>query len=270
MRSTFLALISCACAPLLLAQTAAPAAPQAYRESIAGTVVSFEMVQVPGGSVTVDGKKVEVKPFFIGRTEVTWDLYDVFALGLDVPKGGADADAVARPSQPYGAPDYGWGHAGHPVISVARQAAEAFTVWLSSKTGKKYRLPTEAEWLHAAALAAGKEPMTPGRLDDLAWHSGNASARTHPVAKKSADALGLCDLFGNAAEWVAPDAAGGADSAGVTRGGSFRDSPAAIAAGGRALQDDSWNERDPQLPKSRWWLSDGPFVSFRIAGESLK
>jgi formylglycine-generating enzyme required for sulfatase activity len=266
-RSTYLAVVVCACAAasLLRAQTAAPGAGQAYRETIAGTVVSFEMVPVPGGTVTIGSQKVEVKPFFIGRTEVTWDLYDVFALGLDAPKGGGGADAIARPSQPYGAPDYGWGHAGHPVISVARQAAQAFAGWLSKKTGKTYRLPTEAEWAHAAALATGKEPMTAARLDGLAWHSGNASARTHPVATKQADALGLFDLFGNAAEWVSSGTAG--DDTGVTRGGSFRDAPAAIAAGARAVQDDSWNERDPQLPKSRWWLSDGPFVGFRLVRE---
>jgi formylglycine-generating enzyme required for sulfatase activity len=270
MRSTYLAAISCVCALASLpqAQTAAPGASQAYRENITGTVVSFEMVPVPGGTVTVSGKAVQVKPLFIARTEVTWDLYDVFSLGLDVPKGGADADAIARPSQPYGAPDYGWGHAGYPVISVARQAAQAFAEWLSKKTGKKYRLPTEAEWVHAASLGTGKDPMTAARLDGLAWHSGNASARTHPVATKAADALGLHDLFGNAAEWVMADLAGGAgDEAAVTRGGSFRDTPDTIAAGARAIQDDSWNERDPQLPKSRWWLSDGPFVGFRVVRE---
>jgi len=264
MRSTCLAAIVCACAvgPLLRAQPAAPGTAQAYRETIAGTTVSFEMVPVPGGTATVAGQKVEVRPFFIGRTEVTWDLYDIFSLGLDTPKGEGGADAIARPSQPYGAPDYGWGHAGYPVISVARQAAQAFAVWLSKKTGKTYRLPTEAEWVHAAALAAGKEPMNPARLDGLAWHSGNASARTHPVAAKNADALGLFDLFGNAAEWVRSD-----DDTALTRGGSFRDTPSAIGAGARAVQDDSWNERDPQLPKSRWWLSDGPFVGFRLVRE---
>ena len=267
MRSTYLAVISCVCALASLpkAQTAAPGASQAYRESITGTVVSFEMVPVPAGTVTVAGKSVQVKPFFIGRTEVTWDLYDVFSLGLDVPKGGADADAIARPSQPYGAPDYGWGHAGYPAISVAHQAAQAFAVWLSKKTGKSYRLPTEAEWAHAAALAAGKDAVTPARLDALAWHRGNASARTHPVGTKSADALGLFDLFGNAAEWVKADPSG--DTAPVTRGGSFRDAPEALGPGARAIQDETWNERDPQLPKSRWWLSDGPFVGFRVVAE---
>lgn len=267
MRSTYLAVLACACAlaPLLRAQTAAPGAAQAYRETIAGTLVTFEMVPVPGGTVTVGGQQVDVKPFFIGRTEVTWDLYDAFSLGLDVPKGSGGADAIARPSQPYGSPDQGWGHAGYPVISVARQAAQAFAVWLSKKTGKNYRLPTEAEWLHAASLAAGRDPMTAARLDGLAWHRGNSSDRTHPVAKKNADALGLFDLFGNAAEWVSPGAAD--DDTGIARGGSFLDAPDAIGAGARAVQDESWNERDPQLPKSRWWLSDGPFVGFRIVRE---
>jgi formylglycine-generating enzyme required for sulfatase activity len=253
-----------AAAPALLAQTAAPAAPQAYRETIAGTVVSFEMVPVPGGTVAIQGRTVEVKPFLIGRTEVTWDMYDVFALGLDkdAQKSGSGADAVARPSQPYAAPDYGWGHAGYPAISVARQAAQAFAEWLSTKTGKKYRLPTEAEWARAASLAAGGKPIAADRIDALAWHRGNASSRTHPVATKSADALGLFDLFGNAAEWVAVEQDGF-----VTRGGSFRDAPDALGPAARAIQDDSWNMRDPQLPKSRWWLSDGPFVGFRLVRE---
>jgi formylglycine-generating enzyme required for sulfatase activity len=259
MRSTFhAALVSLtitACAvPLLVAQTAQTASTQAYRESIPGTLVTFEMVPVPGGTVTLDGKTVKVEPFQIGRTEVTWDLYDVFALGLDEKQGGS-ADAVARPSRPYGAPDYGWGHAGYPAISVAHPAAQAFTAWLSARTGTKYRLPTEAEWAHAAQLSSEGAAPT----DALAWHEGNADARTHPVGRKKADALGLFDLFGNAAEWVTTG-----DGTFVTRGGSFRDPASAVGPGARAVQDDSWNARDPQLPKSRWWLSDGPFVGFRL------
>jgi formylglycine-generating enzyme required for sulfatase activity len=218
------------------------------------------MVPVPGGSVTIDGKAVTVEPFHLGRTEVTWDMYDVFALRLDLPKEAAGADAVARPSQPYGAPDYGWGHAGFAAISIAQPAAEAFCAWLSKKTGKTYRLPTEAEWVHAAALATGSGPLTAERRDSLAWHRGNAMAKANPVGRKQPDALGLFDLFGNAAEWVATG-----DGTFVTRGGSFRDLPDRVGPHARAVQDDSWNERDPQLPKSRWWLSDGPFVGFRLA-----
>jgi formylglycine-generating enzyme required for sulfatase activity len=236
----------------------ADAASQGYRETIDGTAVSFEMVPVPGGSVHLHGAEIAVAPFLIGRTEVTWDMYDVFQLSLDVPHGSGGADAIARPSQPYGAPDYGWGHAGYPVISVTHQAAAAFCAWLSAKTGKPYRLPTEAEWAHAAQLAAGGAP--PQGLEAMTWHRGNSKGTTHPVGRRKPDALGLFDLFGNAAEWVTTP-----DGDPVTRGGSFRDPLERTGPQARALQDPSWNESDPQLPKSTWWLSDGPFVGFRLA-----
>jgi formylglycine-generating enzyme required for sulfatase activity len=239
--------------------TASPQQASGYRETISGTTVTFEMVPVPGGRVAIDGGR-DVAPLYVGRTEVTWDMYDVFALGLDTPPAAAGADAIARPSQPYGAPDYGWGHAGYPVISVTRAAAEAFAKWLSQKTGRGYRLPTDSEWTHIAALAAGPEGLTAADRDAIAWHRGNASGRTHQVAARRADRLGLFDLFGNAGEWVVSDGEGPF----VIRGGSFRDDRAGIGPGARSVQDDTWNERDPQLPKSRWWLSDGPFVGFRL------
>jgi formylglycine-generating enzyme required for sulfatase activity len=112
--------------------------------------------------------------------------------------------------------------------------------------------------VHLATLAAGPDGLSP-RRDALVWHAGNAAGRTHPVASKGADRLGLFDLFGNAAEWVTT-----ADGSFVTRGGSFRDDAASVGVASRSVQDETWNERDPQLPKSRWWLSDGPFVGFRL------
>lgn len=223
--------------------------PVTYRETIPGTLVSFEMVLVPAAQ--------GAPAFYLGRTEVTWDLYDVFALGLDRKAASGAADATSRPSKPYGAPDYGWGHAGYPAISIAREAAGAFSDWLSKTTGKAYRLPTEGEWIRAAAAAG---PATGAN----AWHSGIATQRTHAVASRKPDALGLFDLYGNAAEWV--DAGPlGAPGTRATRGGSYRDSLDMLGPRAREVQDDSWNERDPQLPKSKWWLSDGPFVGFRLA-----
>jgi formylglycine-generating enzyme required for sulfatase activity len=234
----------------------APAAStQGFRETIPNTLVAFDMVPVPGGTVTIEGAAVTVEPFLIGRTEVTWDMYDVFALGGDTKKAGG-VDAVARPSQPYGAPDYNWGHAGFPAISVTHQAAQAFCKWLSARTGRTYRLPTEAEWMHAARLAAASAPES---RDAITWHRGNANGTTHAVGSRKPDALGLFDLFGNAAEWVAA-----ASGARVTRGGSFRDPLDATGPSARAPYDAAWQDRDPQLPKSSWWLSDGPFVGFRI------
>jgi formylglycine-generating enzyme required for sulfatase activity len=240
---------------LMQATSAAPG--PAYRETIPNTAVSFDMVPVPGGTVTIDGKPVQVAPFFIGRTEVTWDMYDAFSIGGDPARGSADA--VARPTRPYSAPDYGWGHAGYPAISIARTGAQAFARWLSDRTGKKYRLPTEAEWIRAAQLAA---PDAAAALDELAWFESNSDGKTHPVGSKKPDALGLSDLFGNVAEWVTT-----ADDRNVTRGGSIYSARNAIGPGARAAQEDWWNDRDPQIPKSRWWLSDGPFVGFRLVRE---
>lgn len=233
-----------------------PPGAEIVRDSVPGALVAFELVRVPGGRVTVPGRNgaesVEVAPFWIGRTEVTWDLYDLFRLDENTERDRGGRDAIGRPSRPYGAPDYGFGHQGYPVISVARDGAEAFAVWLSERTGHRYRLPTEAEWVRTAELAGA----------GTGWHAGNSGAKSHAVASREPDALGLHDLYGNAAEWVIS-----ADGRRVTRGGSWRDQPAQVGPAARAVQDDSWNERDPQFPKSRWWLSDGPFVGFRLVRE---
>jgi formylglycine-generating enzyme required for sulfatase activity len=232
------------CCALLLAGSAQ--AQEVYADSVPGTLVRFEMVRVPG------------RDLWIGRTEVTWDLYDAFALSRpDTTEQRRTSDAVARPTRPYGAPDYGWGHAGFPVISVAHTGAEAFCAWLSARTGKKYRLPTEAEWEMVAALAAAGKNVA-----DISWHAGNAAGTTHAVGRKPQDAIGLHDLFGNAAEWVTVSS-----GRPVVRGGSFRDNAQASGPTARAVREDAWNERDPQIPQSRWWMSDAPFVGFRIVRE---
>lgn len=221
-------------------------AQESYTDSVPGSLVRFEMVKVPGRNL------------WMSRTEVTWDLYDAFALSRpDSAEQRRTTDAVARPTRPYGAPDYGWGHAGFPVISVAHTAALAFCEWLSVRTGKRYRLPTETEWESIATVAAAGKTTA-----DIAWHAGNATATTHAVGRKPQDAIGLHDLFGNAAEWVTV-----ASGRPVVRGGSFRDAPESVGPTARKVQDDTWNERDPQIPQSRWWMSDAPFVGFRIVRE---
>jgi formylglycine-generating enzyme required for sulfatase activity len=243
-RSSFLSL-------LLAAPVAEAHAQATHTDSIPGTLVKFEMVPIAGSG--------NIAPFLIGRTEVTWDMYDAYWLQQAPQEVAGGADAVARPTQPYGAPDYGWGHAGFPVISVTRAAAEAFCEWLSLVTGRRYRLPTDAEWEHVAALAL-QGGRTPG--DSIAWHARNSDGRTHAVGTLAQDALGLHDLFGNAAEWVVVPG-----DSNVARGGSFRTDTSELGIRTREVQNWSWNERDPQLPKSRWWLSDAPFVGFRLVRE---
>ncbi|MEX1184371.1 MAG: SUMF1/EgtB/PvdO family nonheme iron enzyme [Gemmatimonadota bacterium] len=239
---------------------------QPYTDTVPGSLITFEMIPLPGGTVEVPAgagaRTVDVEQVWIGRTEVTWDAYDAYTLERDALAAEIGSDAVARPSPPYGAPDYGWGHAGYPVMSVTHAAAVAFCAWLSEKTGRHYRLPTEAEWLRAAELAAAD--LSAAAIAERAWHAGNSGGTTHAVAARQPDALGLYDLFGNVQEWVLTD-----DARLVARGGSYRDPAAEVAKVPLRLQDASWNERDPQFPKSRWWLSDAPFAGFRIVRDPL-
>jgi len=252
-----------------------PAAKQmaAYTETIPGTVVKFEMVPVPGGTYTINDpktgkpKQVTIKPFYIGKTEVTWDEFDVYVYKLDAPDtqkiGGADA--ISRPSKPYGAIDRGYGRKGYPAISMTYLAAQKYCEWLSAKTGKKYRLPTEAEWEYACragVLPAG--PITDSELlDKLAWHWGNSEDKTHKVGTKQPNAWGIHDMLGNVAEWCQPMD----DQVPVVRGGSFYDEPDKVHPAARKKYTPDWQMNDPQNPKSQWWLTDAPFAGFRVVCE---
>jgi len=234
---------------------------------IPGTAHSMTFRPVPGGAVETPRtagdpgatERIEVAPFMLATTELTWDVLDVFVYGLDRPADDPPgADGVTRPSKPYLTMDRGFGHAGYPAISMSAKTAEAFAAWLSTTTGHRVRLPTEAEWRHAAALAA----IDPARVDEHAWHAGNARRTTHPVGKKTADALGLHDLYGNAGEWCLA-----ADGKPVLLGGSYREPASRLGVAGRMVPSEDWNASDPQIPKSVWWLADGPWTGVRLVCE---
>lgn len=231
-------------------------------DSLPGQRLSWELVRVPGGVVTVPGASgpVErrVESFLIGRTEVPWELYDVFYLRLDVPREQrSQVDATSRPSRPYGAPDRGFGHRGYATISLTHASAVRFAAWLSTRTGHRYAVATEAQWQRAANLAfAG---VAPRDYAAHAWLAGNAEGTPHPITTRAPDKLGLFDLLGNVGEWVTTD-----DGRPILRGGSFLTRADDLSLLYRERQMPSWNSTDPQDPKSSWWLSDGPFAGLRL------
>jgi formylglycine-generating enzyme required for sulfatase activity len=235
------------------APAAASAKLAAYTEKIPGTLVSFDMIPMGGGTT--------MQSFWIGKTEVTWDEFDIWAFSLDIPEKdrAAGVDAESRPSKPYGAPDRGYGHQGYPAMSMTHEAAETYCMWLSAKTGKKYRLPTEAEWRLACRAGADFDKS---RADVVAWFADNSQEKTHPVASKQANAFGLFDTAGNVAEWCVA-----ADGKYVACGGSFVSSIDDIGCAARRPDNPRWKDTDPQDPKSKWWLSDGPFIGFRVVRE---
>ena len=211
----------------------------AVQELPGGLRMEFQPIEREDGSV-----------FWMGTTEVPWEVYDLFFLR---EADEVEADGISGPSRSVFPVTRGWGRDGVPALGMTYAAAQEFCRWLSQRTGHDYRLPTEAEW-EAAAAAAGAGVET--------WSAANSEGRPHPVASFAADASGLHDLFGNIAEWVvAPDA-----PKGVLRGGSFRDQEVGPSA--RAEYRLDWQARDPQWPKSSWWMSDAGFAGIRVVTDT--
>lgn len=204
------------------------------------------MVPVPGP----DGKTA----FWISDTEISWDHYDVFVYELDEPVN-EQVDAVTRPTRPYISADQGWGHAEFPALSVSHRGAQAFCQWLSASTGGTYRLPTVTEWKRICALSN----VTTENADDHAWHMGNSKKKTHKLRSKKPDAIGLYDLHGNVSEWCRH---GDGENDFVLMGACYKDETIDCEMAKTPVP--AWNDTDPQIPKSIWWLSDAPFAGFRV------
>ncbi|MFC1544878.1 SUMF1/EgtB/PvdO family nonheme iron enzyme [Gemmatimonadota bacterium] len=144
-----------------------------YTETIPGTDVTFEMVAIPGGSFTMGSPEIEplrkqdegprhdvaLSPFWIGETEITWNEFrayfaetsqparDTLAEYSDYVADTASVDTRTGPTPKYGSSDIGGWEAAY---SMTWHAATEYCKWLSEKTGRTYRLPTEAEWEYCA------------------------------------------------------------------------------------------------------------------------
>ena len=261
--------VSASDAPAPAATQAAPAATQAAPAAIqaapaAAPVGDAFQQPVDGCTFVIDlvpFKNAKGETLHVSTTEIPWELFDVFVYGSDKADGKSSekSDAVTKPTKPYIGMDREFGHVGFPVISPSFLSCKQFCEWLSAKTGRTYRLPTAEEW-KALCEQSGIDPKN---CADFAWVKENAGEKTHKLASKKADKLGLFDLFGNACEWVDDGS-----KLGAVAGGCYLDPMADLACGTlQACKPVEWNEIDPQFPKSKWWYSSGGFVGFRVICE---
>jgi len=280
-----------------------------YAEVIVNGDVTFDMVPIPGGKFTMgspddeEGRKedegpqheVEIKPFWMGKCEVTWNEYELWMFALDVQRRELNkveptdrekaADVYARPTKPYTDMTFGMGKEGFPAICMTQHAAKNYCRWLSAKTGRYYRLPTEAEWEFAcragtqSAYSFGDDPE---QLEEYAWSFDNSEDKYHKVGLKKPNAFGLHDMHGNVAEWTLDQYVPNfyEQFAGkvtlnpwivptklypmAVRGGSWDDDPEALRSAARRGSGREWKQQDPQLPQSIWYLTDALFLGFRV------
>jgi formylglycine-generating enzyme required for sulfatase activity len=167
----------------------------AYTEPTTG----LEFVAIPGGTFMMGDardinarpvREVTVKPFLMGRYEVTYEQYAKFC----------NSTGRVLPS------DNGWGMGNRPVVNVTWLDAVAFTEWLSAQSGKRMRLPSEAEWEYAARAGAttlfpwGDEAGT-NKANCLGCGSPGDYGMTTPVGTFPPNGFGLYDMVGNVYEW---------------------------------------------------------------------
>ena len=159
--------------------------------------VSFDMIAVEGGTFTMGATEeqgsdawsyekpthqVTLSSYYIGKTEVTQKLWQ--------------AVMGSNPSKFTGT--------NLPVEKVSWDDCKTFIAKLNALTGKNFRFPTEAEWEFAARggnKSRGYKYCGSNILSDVAWYVDNSDKKTHPVAAKTPNELGIYDMSGNVFEW---------------------------------------------------------------------
>jgi formylglycine-generating enzyme required for sulfatase activity len=213
-----------------------------------------EMVVVPSGSTRLaSGLDVVIAAAFaVGKYEVTFAEWDAC-----VSAGGCS----------HGPSDEGWGRGRQPVMNVSWDDAQQYVAWLSRRTGKTYRLLSEAEWEYAAQAGGGREQAAqPGANQANCSGCGSRwdKRQTAPVGSFAPNAFGLYDMLGNVWEWTAD--CWNDSISGSPRGGSARQSGDCSR---RVLRGGSWysNPSDSRSAFRNRFTSDYRFdhLGFRVA-----
>jgi formylglycine-generating enzyme required for sulfatase activity len=197
-----------------------------------------EMVMIPAGSFEMGSPsgesgrsndegpvhRVSLERFAIGKTEVT--------------QGQWGAVMGNNPSQFSSCGD------DCPVEKVSWEDAQEFARKLSAKTGKTYRLPSEAQWEYACRAGGRTLYCGSDNLDAVAWHGGNSGGRTHSAGLKQANAFGLVDMSGNVWEWV-EDCSHNSYNGAPSDGSAWTNG----SCDGRVLRGGSWSN-DPRYARA--------------------
>jgi sulfatase modifying factor 1 len=280
-----------------------------YKQTIRNGAVTFEMVPIPGGTFMLgspeseegrsqdEGPQIEIQvpPFWIGRTEVTWDEFQVYQLAYtkfkeqNIQQNLAfeqlEADAVSAPTPVYETSMvYAFGKGNQPAISMSQYGAMQYTKWLSLTTGTQYRLPSEAEWEYACRggsntkYSFGEEQATLGEYAHFLKPEDFAEMErvgTQEVGSKKPNSFGVYDMHGNVAEWVIDQYFENAYELKakepiadryrplfgtnayqkVLRGGGWQDEPTKLRSSKRSVGSEQLWDFDPLLPVSPHWLA---------------
>jgi hypothetical protein len=157
----------------------APGAAKGFTDSITG----MEFVPVPGGCFKANNTQVCLDAFRIGKYEVTQGQYKRI-MGSNPSRFSSCGDDC-------------------PVEQVSWNDAQNFINRLNSQTGRRFRLPTEAEWEYACRSGGKNEEYCGGNnVDAVAWYDNNSGGKTHRIGTKQPNGLGIYDMSGNVWEWV--------------------------------------------------------------------